>query len=245
MLDIFLRTVAVANSRGEFVSDDDLARLSKFSRESDKRLFIVGAIAGNTKAIIASSVRALFQEEPYLIDPGGSAYTNRQLAACLRDLEIIIRYVTYAFIAGDDDVLRERCLNGLRETYQALGVPGSSVANAIQKIRDNAISIISNSPEFDEDYIELLSELTEYFNLAASEVMMLYFYPQIVEKGWQEEIHEYLIALSLGLDIKTTKLHRFIPVQIYLPVTEQQHITKFFKVVDDTISSLGFKALIS
>jgi len=31
-------------------------------------------------------------------------------------------------MAGDSSVLDDRCLNGLRETLQALGVPGGSTA---------------------------------------------------------------------------------------------------------------------
>jgi len=41
-------------------------------------------------------------EQPQLIQPG-DAYTNRRMAACLRDMEII-RYVTYALMAGDSSV---------------------------------------------------------------------------------------------------------------------------------------------
>ena len=67
------------------------------------------------------------------------------MAACLRDMEIILRYVTYATFAGDASVLDDRCLNGLRETYQALGTPGSSVAVGVQKMKDAAIGI-ANDP---------------------------------------------------------------------------------------------------
>jgi hypothetical protein len=63
------------------------------------------------------------------------------MAACLRDMEIILRYVTYAIFTGDASVLEDRCLNGLRETYLALGVPGASVAEGIRKMKDAAIAI--------------------------------------------------------------------------------------------------------
>jgi hypothetical protein len=45
---------------------------------------------------LTNAARALFEEQPQLIAPGGNAYTNRRMAACLRDMEIILRYVTYA-----------------------------------------------------------------------------------------------------------------------------------------------------
>jgi phycocyanin beta chain len=42
------------------------------------------------------------------------------VAACLRDMDIILRYITYAVAAGDPSVLDERCLNGLRKPTKLL-----------------------------------------------------------------------------------------------------------------------------
>ena len=95
--------------------------------------------------IVTSAARALFAEQPQLIQPGGNAYTNRRMAACLRDMEIILRYVSYAMIAGDSSVLDDRCLNGLKETYQALGVPASSVAAGIQKMKEAGVALANDS----------------------------------------------------------------------------------------------------
>lgn len=53
------------------------------------------------------------------------------MAACLRDAEIILRYISYALITGDGSILNDRCLNGLKETYSALGVPTGNTARAI------------------------------------------------------------------------------------------------------------------
>ena len=78
-------------------------------------------ISSNASSIVANAARDLFAQQPALIAPGGNAYTSRRMAACLRDMEIVLRYVTYAVFAGDASVLEDRCLNGLRETYLALG----------------------------------------------------------------------------------------------------------------------------
>ena len=48
-------------------------------------------------------------------------------------------------MAGDASVLDDRCLNGLRETYQALGVPGGSTASGVQKMKDIAINIANDA----------------------------------------------------------------------------------------------------
>ena len=125
MLDAFTKVVSQADARGEYLSSDQLDALSNMVSESNKRMDTVNRITSNSSAIVADAARALFAEQPQLIAPGGNAYTSRRMAACLRDMEIILRYVTYAIFSGDASVLEDRCLNGLRETYQALGTPGS------------------------------------------------------------------------------------------------------------------------
>merc|ERR1712216_808949 len=90
------------------------------------------------------AARQLFAQQPSLISPGGNAYTSRRMAACLRDMEIILRYVTYSAFTGDSSVMEDRCLNGLRETYLALGTPGASVATGVNLMKDSALAIIND-----------------------------------------------------------------------------------------------------
>jgi phycocyanin beta chain len=139
--------------------------------DGTKRMDAVNRITSNSSAIVANAARALFAEQPQLIAPGGNAYTNRRMAACLRDMEIILRYVTYAAFAGDASVLDDRCLNGLRETYLALGVPGGSVAAGVNKMKEAALAI-ANDPNgvTKGDCSSLMSELSSYFDRAAAAV---------------------------------------------------------------------------
>jgi phycocyanin beta chain len=171
MLDAFSKVVAQADARGEFLSSAQLDALSNMVKEGNKRLDTVNRITSNASTIVSSAARALFAEQPQLIQPGGNAYTNRRMAACLRDMEIILRYVTYAAIAGDASVLDDRCLNGLRETYQALGVPGGSVAAGVQKMKEAAIKVANDPAGITPgDCSALMSELASYFDRAASAV---------------------------------------------------------------------------
>lgn len=171
MLDAFSKVVAQADARGEFLSTAQLDALSNMVKEGSKRLDTVNRITSNASTIVANAARSLFAEQPQLIQPGGNAYTNRRMAACLRDMEIILRYVTYAMIAGDASVLDDRCLNGLRETYQALGVPGGSVANGVQKMKEAAVKIANDPNGITQgDCSALMSELASYFDRAAGAV---------------------------------------------------------------------------
>ncbi|MBD1909990.1 MULTISPECIES: phycocyanin subunit beta [unclassified Leptolyngbya] len=171
MLDAFAKVVSQADSRGAYLSTSQLDALSGMVADGTKRLDVVNRITGNASTIVANAARSLFAEQPQLIAPGGNAYTNRRMAACLRDMEIILRYVTYAMFAGDASVLDDRCLNGLRETYLALGVPGGSVATGVQKMKEAAIAIANDRNNITQgDCSNLMSELSSYFDRAASAV---------------------------------------------------------------------------
>ena len=171
MLDAFAKVVAQADTRGEYISDSQLDALSAMVSDGNKRIDTVNRITSNSSTIVANAARALFAEQSQLIAPGGNAYTNRRMAACLRDMEIILRYVTYAIFTGDVSVLDDRCLNGLRETYLALGVPGGSVATGVQKMKDAAIAIANDRAGITQgDCSALMSEVGTYFDRAASAV---------------------------------------------------------------------------
>jgi phycocyanin beta chain len=171
MLDAYTRVVSQADARGEFVSGSQLDALRAAVADGNKRIDVVNRITGNASAIVANAARALFAEQPQLIAPGGNAYTNRRMAACLRDMEIILRYVTYAVFSGDASVLDDRCLNGLRETYLALGVPGGSVAAGVQKMKEAAIGIANDPNGITKgDCSALMAEVASYFDRAAAAV---------------------------------------------------------------------------
>jgi phycocyanin beta chain len=171
MFDAFTKVVAQADARGEFLASSQIDALSAMVAESNKRIDSVNRITSNASAIVASSARSLFAAQPSLIAPGGNAYTSRRMAACLRDMEIILRYVTYALFSGDASVLDDRCLNGLRETYLALGVPGASTAEGVRKMKDAALAIVGDRAGITAgDCSAIMSELAGYFDRAAAAV---------------------------------------------------------------------------
>lgn len=177
VMDAFTKVVAQADARGDYLTDGQLNALIDLVKDGNKRLDAVNLLTSKASEIVTGAARDLFDEQPQLINPGGNAYTNRRAAACLRDLDIILRYITYSIFAGDASVLEDRALNGLRETYLALGVPSSSVALGIEKMRERAITIIENSPTNDGVPLDpggnpapcasLIAEIRTYFDRAA------------------------------------------------------------------------------
>ncbi len=171
MFDVFTRVVSQADARGEFISTDKLDTLSKIIADGNKRADAVNLITGSASKIVTEAARQLFADQPQLIAPGGNAYTSRRMAACLRDMEIILRYVTYAIFTGDASVLNDRCLNGLRETYNALGTPGASVAVGVRMMGAAANKIVANPNGITKgDCTTLLKEIDLYFEAAAKAV---------------------------------------------------------------------------
>jgi phycocyanin beta chain len=171
MLDAFTKVISQADTRGELVNNAQIDALLGVVKDGAKRYDVVNRITSNASTIVANAARALFAEQPQLIAPGGNAYTNRRVSACVRDMEIILRYITYAVFIGDASVLDDRCLNGLRETYLALGVPGSSMASSVLKMKDAAIAIANDRNNIQPgDCSSLMAELASYFDRAASAV---------------------------------------------------------------------------
>jgi phycocyanin beta chain len=171
MLDAFTKVVSQADANGQLVSGAQIDALMAMVKDGAKRTDVVNRITSNSGAIVTNAARALFEEQPQLIAPGGNAYTNRRVSACMRDMDIILRYVTYAVFLGDSSALDDRCLNGLRETYVALGVPTSSMANSILKMKDAAIAIANDRNNIQPgDCSALIAELASYFDRAAAAV---------------------------------------------------------------------------
>jgi phycocyanin beta chain len=171
MFDAFTKVVAQADARGEFLNAGQIDALAGVVADSFKRMDAVNRITSNASKIVTNAGRDLFDQQPALIAPGGNAYTHRRMAACLRDMEIILRYVTYATFTGDASVLEDRCLNGLRETYLALGVPGASVAEGVRKMKDAALAIVNDRNGITQgDCSALVSEIGTYFDRAAAAV---------------------------------------------------------------------------
>ncbi|AFY72107.1 Phycocyanin (plasmid) [Thalassoporum mexicanum PCC 7367] len=144
MLDAFSRAVVSADASTSTVAD--ISALRNFVSNGNRRLDAVNAIASNASCMVSDAVAGMICENQSLIQAGGNCYPNRRMAACLRDAEIVLRYITYALLAGDASVLDDRCLNGLKETYAALGVPVASTVRAVQIMKAQAVAHIQDNP---------------------------------------------------------------------------------------------------
>ena len=176
MLDAFSKVVVSSDAKAAYVGGSDLQALKVFISDGNKRLDAVNSIVSNASCIVVDAISGMICENPGLIAPGGNCYTNRRMAACLRDGEIILRYASYALLAGDPSVLEDRCLNGLKETYLALGVPANSNARAVSIMKAAAVAFVSNTASQRKmdttsgDCSALSAEVAGYFDRVSAAV---------------------------------------------------------------------------
>ncbi|MEH2335312.1 allophycocyanin subunit beta [Nostoc sp.] len=151
---------------GRYFDRNAIDSLKSYFDSGTARVQAAAAINSNASALVKQAGLKLFEELPELIRPGGNAYTTRRYAACLRDMDYYLRYATYALVAGNTNVLDERVLQGLRETYNSLGVPIGPTVRGIQILKDlikeqvTAAGVV-NSNFVDEPFDHITRELSE------------------------------------------------------------------------------------
>jgi phycobilisome core component len=132
MQDAVTAVIGNYDIKGRYLDRDAIDTLKDYFSSGMARVKAAAVINGNAAQIVKTAGSRLFDEQPELIRPGGNAYTTRRYAACLRDMDYYLRYTSYALVAGDMDVLNERVLEGLRETYNSLGVPIGPTVRGVQ-----------------------------------------------------------------------------------------------------------------
>jgi phycobilisome core component len=151
---------------GRYFDRDAIDRLKSYFDSGTARVQAAAIINANAATLVKQAGSRLFAELPELIRPGGNAYTTRRYAACLRDMDYYLRYASYALVAGNTDVLDERVLQGLRETYNSLGVPiGSTVVgiSILQELVKEQVAQagITIGAWLDEPFEHLIQDLSE------------------------------------------------------------------------------------
>ena len=151
---------------GRYLDRNAIDSLKDFFASGNARVAVATIVSGNAATIVKDAGLKLFEEVPELISPGGNAYTTRRYSACLRDMDYYLRYASYALVAGSMDVLDERVLQGLRETYNSLGVPIGPTVVGIQIMKDMlkemaASEGVENTSFIDEPFEYMTRELSE------------------------------------------------------------------------------------
>ena len=151
---------------GKYLDTTAIQELKAYFDTGLDRIKAIEFINGQASKIIKEASTQLYNEQPELLRPGGNSYTTRRYAACLRDLEYYLRYASYALIAGSNNILNERVLDGLKDTYNSLGVPIAPTVRSIQILQDilqEEISVTYNINKFliSQPFQHLITTISE------------------------------------------------------------------------------------
>ncbi len=141
MQDAITAVINSSDVQGKYLDDVGLDKLRVYFQTGELRVRAATTISANAATIVKDAVaKSLLYSD--ITRPGGNMYTTRRYAACIRDLDYYLRYATYAMLAGDPSILDERVLNGLKETYNSLGVPIGATIQAIQAMKEVTASLV-------------------------------------------------------------------------------------------------------
>ncbi len=148
MRDAVSSVIKQYDTVGRYLDRSALDRLQGYFQTGAARIQAARVITLNSTRIVKGAAAQLFSQVPDLIRPGGNAYTTRRYATCLRDMDYYLRYATYALVAGDATVLNERVLNGLRETYNSLGVPLGPTVVSIEALKQQCLDVLGTDTDY-------------------------------------------------------------------------------------------------
>ena len=133
MQDAITNVINKSDVQGLYLDTTSMTSLEQYFTSGELRVKAAATISANASSIIKEAVaKSLLYSD--ITRPGGNMYTTRRYAACIRDLEYYLRYSTY--------FLDERVLNGLKETYNSLGVPIGATVQAIQAMKEVTASLV-------------------------------------------------------------------------------------------------------
>jgi allophycocyanin beta subunit len=156
--DAITAVINAADVQGKYLDASAIGKLKSYFATGELRVRAAGVISANASAIVKGAVaKSLLYTD--VTRPGGNMYTTRRYAACIRDLDYYLRYATYAMLAGDPSILDERVLNGLKETYNSLGVPVANTVQAISAMSEVTAGLVG---------ADAGKEMAVYFNYISS-----------------------------------------------------------------------------
>jgi allophycocyanin beta subunit len=141
MQDAITAVINASDVQGKYLDSSAMDKLKNYFKSGELRVRAATTISANAPTIVKEAVaKSLLYTD--VTRPGGNMYTTRRYAACIRDMDYFLRYATYAMLAGDPSILDERVLNGLKETYNSLGVPIGTLCGAVQAMKEVTASLV-------------------------------------------------------------------------------------------------------
>jgi allophycocyanin beta subunit len=143
MQDAITAVINASDVQGKYLDSSAMDKLKNYFKSGELRVRAATTISANATTIVKEAVaKSMLYTD--VTRPGGNMYTTRRYAACIRDMDYFLRYATYAMLAGEPSILDERVLNGLKETYNSLGVPIGTLCGAVQAMKEVTASLVGS-----------------------------------------------------------------------------------------------------
>ena len=147
------------------ISNLDFEDVRELINIANSRLDAIISITKNSHAIAADAVTAMICENQDSVNSKISIDNTNKMSVCLRDGEIILRFVSYLLISNDESVFSKSCLKDLKNTYLALGVPLKNAKRIVELMRDATVSDLTstvNTISEDKSFLPDLIAKTEF-----------------------------------------------------------------------------------
>lgn len=168
MQDVISNILNKYDITGKYLDTTGIKQIEQYFDTGIERLKITELITSSASKIVKETATRLYFEQPELLRPGGNSYTTRRYATCLRDIDYYLRYASYSLMAGNIDILNERLLDGLKETYSSLSVPIGPVIRSIEILKEITLAEIINQG-IKITNKEILNSPFDYITLSLSE----------------------------------------------------------------------------
>ena len=154
-------------------NEGDIEHIKEFVNISNSRLDAIVSITKNSHAIAADAVTAMICENNQSVNAKNSVNTTNKMSVCLRDGEIILRYITYLLITHDESILEKSCLKDLKNTYLSLGVPLENAIRVVALMRDATVIDLKTTVNLDEGGNLYLNDLIDQTKLYFEKIINL------------------------------------------------------------------------
>ena len=161
------------NKELENISKKDFELVKEFIDTANSRLDAIISITNNSHAIAADAVTAMICENQDSVNSKISIDTTNKMSVCLRDGEIILRFVSYLLISNDESVLDKSCLKDLKNTYLAIGVPLKNAIRVVELMRDATVSDLKSTVNLNPDDKNFLTDLISQTELEFEKILNL------------------------------------------------------------------------
>ncbi len=116
--------------------------------------------------LVHQARRHLLEQQPHLVQPGGSLFPSERAEACWRDCWNFLRVITYAVACKRSDFTNPSGMAALRELYRVMNVPTEGLNIALYQLK--VLALQGMNQEVDRALIsDCFQHLSEQLNKTA------------------------------------------------------------------------------